>query len=340
MQQVARRMAAALIATSSAFVPGVVRADVNQVRIADSQGLTHLPIRIVVERRLIERHAAALGLPNVSVSLQIVGSGSVVGELLLSGHADLGVSGNVPLFVMVDKTAASHKIRGIMALAKSNQMLLTVDPKIKSIADYGPSDRIAMTEAKVSTYALTLQMAAAKIFGWQQRNKLAPNAMPMSNGDAVTMMLRGATDVKSHFTVLPYSALELASPRVKVVLNSRDIVGYPYTSTAAITTDRFRTSNPTLSPAISAALREAIAFTNDSPREAAEIFLKYEKYPGGMDGLLEAMLGKTGDELTFTSTPRGTAVFAGLMYEDGLLRRKLESWKDAWFDDVWNEAGD
>lgn len=341
MNRVIRTIAAALIGAGSLTVPATLHAEVNQVRVADSQGLTHLPVRILVERKLIEKHAAAMGLSNVTVTFQVVGNGSVVGELLLSGNADLGVSGNVPLFVMADKTASSNtKIRGIMSLAKSNQMLVTVDPKINTIADYGPTDRIAMPEARVSTYALTLQMAAEKAFGKNHRNKYAPNAMPMSNGDAVNMMRAGTTEVKSHFSVLPFTAMELALPQVKVVLNSKDVVGYPYTSTAAITTEQFRKNNPTLAKAITAGLRDAIAFINENPREAAEIFLKYEKYPGGVEALLPAMQGKTPDELSFTSTPKGTAVFANLLFENGVIKRKPESWKDFWFEDVWTEAGD
>ena len=323
----------------AALAAGPTRAEVGQVRIVDFQGLTHLPIRVAFDLHLIEKHAAMLGVPGLTTSFQTVGSGVVMGEMLVSGSADLGVSGTVPLLVLSDKTSGKAKLKGIMALAQSNQLLLTVDPKIRSLTDYGPLDKVAVTEPEVSTYAYTLEIAAAKKFGWEQRRRFEQNLVPMSNGDALNLMMSGATEVKSHFTVLPFTAAEMSRANVRLVLNSKDVVGFPYTSTAAVTTAGFRAANPKVYKAIVEALHDAIDLINSNPKEAAEIFLRHEKYPGGVDALVAGLQGKTPDELKFTSTPVGTSVFADVMYKDGVLKHQLSSWKECWFPEVWNEHG-
>jgi NitT/TauT family transport system substrate-binding protein len=326
-------------AAVSCLLGGSASADALRLRIADSFGLTHLPIRIAVEKKFIESHALALGLGHVTVSLQRVGSGVVVGDLLLSGQVEVGVSGNVPLFLMADRTSGRQRILGVSALAKSNQFLISSDPRLRSLQDYGANDRIAMPEAKVSTYALTLELAAAKAFGWEQRKKFETISVAMPNADAAAAIISGGTEVRSHFTVLPYTAMELASGKAHVVLNSRDVVGAPYTSTAAIATQAFKDSNPTLFKAVTDGLAEAIAFINEHPNQAGEIFLKYEKYPGGLEPLVATIRGQTADALAFTATPSGTQAFTDVLARDGMLKRRPASWKDEWFPNVWTSPG-
>src|SRR5882757_8879506 len=90
------------------------RAETNQVRIGSTFGLAQLPGRLAYEMHFIEKHAKRLGLPDLKVTFQAVSSGIVVSDLLLSGNADVGVGGNVPLFSLWDKTSTAQKVRGIM----------------------------------------------------------------------------------------------------------------------------------------------------------------------------------------------------------------------------------
>jgi NitT/TauT family transport system substrate-binding protein len=315
------------------------RAETNQVRIGSTFGLAQLPGRLAFEKHFIEKHARQMGLPDVQVSFQAASSGIVVSDLLLSRNADIGVGGNVPLFSLWDKTSGPQKVRGIMSFSRGNMFLLTVDPRINSIRDFKDTDRIAMTDVRSTTYSMVIQMAAAKEYGWDQRDRFDQNTVAMANNEALAAMLSARMEVKSHMTILPHSTMELKSAKVRVLLNSKDLLGEPYTTVASFTTERFKQQNPKTYAAVVGGLQEAIDFINHNPREAAEIFVKKEPFGGTLDELVEMMQGRTADELSFNSTPNTTKLFTDFMYKSGTLKHVPGTWKDVWFENNWDKAG-
>ena len=195
----------AVIALTSFISVGAARAEVQVVRIGETFGLTHLPSYIVEDLHLIEKHAAKRGLDGVKVSVTRVGNGNVVTDLLLSGNVEVAITGVIPFMVLWDKTRGPQKVRAIASMSECNVFLFSADPKISTIDDYTTVDRIAMTDVKSTTWALLLQMAAAKKYGWEQRQKFEPLSVAMANGEATAAMLSGKTEVKSHMTMLPFS---------------------------------------------------------------------------------------------------------------------------------------
>ncbi len=335
------RYAYALLAaaTAGAFVPAGASAETNEVRIASTFGLAQLPGRLAYEKHFIEKQAQRLGIPNLKVTFQAVSSGIVVSDLLLSRNADVGVGGNVPLFSLWDKTSGAQKVRGIMSFSRGNMFLLTVDPNIKSIRDFKDTDRIAMTDVRSTTYSMMIQMAAAKEYGWDQRDRFDRITVAMGNNEALAAMLSGRMEIKSHMTILPHSTMELKSGKVRILLNSKDLLGEPYTTVASFATTRFKQENPKAYAAVVSGLQEAIDFINANPRAAAAIYLKNEKYTGTNDELVEMLQGKTPDELSFNSTPNTTKLFTDFMYRSGTLRNLPTSWKDIWFENTWDKPG-
>jgi NitT/TauT family transport system substrate-binding protein len=322
-----------------AFIPAGASAETNEVRIASTFGLAQLPGRLAYEQHFIEKQAQRLGLPNLKVTFQAVSSGIVVSDLLLSRNADVGVGGNVPLFTLWDKTTGPQKVRGIMSFSRGNMFLLTVDPQIESMRDFKDTDRIAMTDVRSTTYSMVIQMAAAKEYGWDQRTKYDRITVAMGNNEALAAMLSGRMEVKSHMTILPHSTMELNSGKVRILLNSKDLLGEPYTTVASFTTTRFKQENPVTYQAVVAGLQEAIDFINTNAAEAADIFLKNEKFTGSRDELVEMLQGKTADELSFNSTPNTTTLFTDFMYKSGTLKNHPASWKDLWFENTWDKSG-
>jgi NitT/TauT family transport system substrate-binding protein len=333
--------AMALMAGVSALVIALAdaRAETNQVRIASTYGLAQLPGRLAFEQGFIEKHAKRLGLTDLKVTFQPVSSGIVVSDLLLSRNADVGVGGNVPLFSLWDKTNGAQKVRGIMSFSRANMFLLTVDPRIKTMRDFTDTDRIAMTDVRSTTYSMVIQMAAAKEYGWDQRTRYDQLTVAMGNNEALAAMLSGRMEVKSHMTILPHSTMELKSGKVRILLNSKELLGDPYTTVVSFATTRFKQDNPTAYTAVVAGLQEAIDFITNKPREAAEIFVKKEPFTGTLDELVEMIQGKTADELSFNSTPNTTELFTDFMVKSGTLRNKPASWKDIWFENTWDKAG-
>ena len=261
--------AIAALAISTAETP--LRAEVTTIRIGETFGLTHLPSYIMVNEKLIEKEAQALGLGPITVELKQVSNGNVVADLMLSGNVEVAMSGVVPFLALWDKVPASRQIKGIAALSDANVFLMTADARIQSIKDYGSRDRIAMTDVKTTTWAILLQMAAEKQFGWEERDKFEPISVPMANGEATAAMLSARTEVLSHMTMLPFSAAERETGKIRAILNSKDILGGPYTATMAFTTQKFHDENPKIYRAIAAAYEKAAIFINENTEKAAEI---------------------------------------------------------------------
>src|SRR5580700_6000334 len=130
--------AAALLSLSS--LP--VRAEVDTVRIAMPYGLGYLPTYIVVDRHLIQQHAAAAGLGDIKVTQRNMASGPVTSDMILANDADIGMGGWGPAFIMWDKTSGANKVRGIMPLSGQSIIMLSIDPRIKTIRDFRDGDKI------------------------------------------------------------------------------------------------------------------------------------------------------------------------------------------------------
>lgn len=97
-----------------------------------------------------------------------------------------------------------------------------------------------MTDVRSTTYSMVIQMAAAKEYGWDQRTKYDRITVAMGNNEALAAMLSGRMEVKSHMTILPHSTMELNSGKVRILLNSKDLLGEPYTTVASFATTRFK----------------------------------------------------------------------------------------------------
>jgi NitT/TauT family transport system substrate-binding protein len=334
MKSVMAAIGVALVIAGSVPPAG---AEVNEVSIASTIGLAQFPGRVASDLKLIEQRAAKLGIPGLKVSYQPVTSGIVVSDLFLSGHADVGIGGNVPMFNLWAKT--NGRVKGIMAFSQGDMFLITCDTHIKSIRDYTDNDRIAMTDLKTTTYAMMLQMKAAKEFGWDSRNKFDGISVAMGDPDGVGAILSCKTDVKSHMTILPQSTVELASGKGHIVFSSEELLGHPYTFVAAFTTMEFRQANPKVYQAIVEGLGDAIRFIKGNPEQAADLYVKEEPYIGTRDTVIELIKGQTPDHFSFTETPNSTKAFMDFMYKSGTIKKTAQSWRDAWFDNVWSLPG-
>ena len=316
---------------------GAVAAEANQVRIVQPYGLVYLPSYVAVDRGLIEKHAKAAGLGEVKVTLTNMASGPAGSDLLLAGDADLSMGGFGPAFVLWDKTRGAQKVRGMMPLSSSSVLVLTTDPRIKTIRDFTDKDRIAVSAVKVTAQAIALQMAAAKEWGWDQRFRLDSLLVTMSNPDAMAAILGGHSEVKTHASIIPFSVIQLESGKVHQVMTSADYLDQGSSTVVMSATARFREGSPKLYAATAAAFEEAIDFIYESPRAAAEIFVAREPQKREL-AWTEAML--TDKKLVeFSATPRGTKKHADFMHAAGTLKNKPDSWKDLFWDNMWSKDG-
>ncbi len=312
-------------------------AEADQVRIVMPYGLAYLPTYVAVDRGLIQKHATAAGLGPIKVTLTHMASGPASSDILLAGDADLAMGGFGPAFILWDKTRGAQRVRAVTPLSGGSIRLLSTDPRIRSIRDFGPNDRIAVSAIKVTAQAIALQMAAAKEWGWDQRFRLDPLLVSMSNPDAMAMLLSGSGEVKTHASILPFSVEEMESGKVHLVMNSDDYLE-PGTSIALLyASARFHDPNPKLYAATAAAFEEAFDFIRDHPREAARIYVAREPQKRDLDWIERMIVDPA--QIRYSSTPRGTRKHAEFMHAAGTLKNKPDSWKDLFWENMWTKDG-
>ena len=325
---------------ASAAVIGLLQpaaAQVPEIRLAKQFSMGYLQLNVMEHRQLIEKHAKALGIPEVKVIWQTFNGPAAINDALLSGQIDIG-SGGVPgLLVVWSKSKGTpQEIRGISALSSQPVLLNTRDPSIGTIKDFKPSDRIAVPAVKVSVQAILLQMEAAKVFGEKEFTKLDTQTVSMTPPDATVALLGGKSEITAVFSVPPFQQQQLEHVGIHTVLNSFDVMGGSSSFTVAWTTAKFRDSNPMLYKALIAALKEATDIINKDKAAAGQLWIEDSK-----SKLTPEMVGKivAGPQVRWTLTPEHTMKFADFMAEVGTLKNKATSWKDYFFPEIYDLNG-
>ena len=333
-----KRISIALIGAFLAFAAAAVTAaETKEVRIVQQFGLSYLPLHVAVDQKLVEKHARNAGLGDIKVTLSKLGSGAAVNDALISGSVDIALGGTTVLMTLWDKTRGRADIRGVMAFCDTPMVITTIDPRVKSIRDYREGDRIAMTAARGTHHSISLQMAAAKEFGMENRTKLDNLTVGMSHPDAMIAMLSGNHEVKSHSATVPFLQQELADKRVRRVLSSYDVAGGRHTLIVAYAANKWKTDNPRTYAATVAALEEAMTFINGNKRAAADIYLKMEKSKMTAEEIFSILQDE--NAIYFSPAPSRVMVWAEYMNKVGLLSNKPASWKDFFFENVHAKPG-
>ena len=324
-----RRLLHIIIAAAAIALPlatSSANAETNEIRIGRQTGLGYLQFHVIEARKLIEKHAKALGLGDVTVTFRKIPSPAGLNDALLSGGIDFSVAGFPPFLTLWDKTRGNQDIRAVAALESQPLLLVTNDPKVKTLRDFGDNDRIAVPTVKLSTQAMFVEMAAEHEFG--KFDALDHLTVSMPHAEAVAALLSGSAGITADFSSTPFQYVELANPKIHTVTSSYEIIGGPVTTTAVWTTAKFANDNPKALQAVFDAVVEATQFIHDHKAEAARIYKKIEN-----DKMSEADLVKMLDdpEQIFSVEPTNTLKMATFMHRIGRLKHEPQSWKDYFF---------
>lgn len=319
--------------------PVPASAESDQVVFADQIGLLYLPLRVVVESKLIEKHAKADGLGDIKVVMRKFSGGGAVNTAILSGNVDIAAGGIPPLLKIWDRTKGTPlEVRAMIALTHMPYKLYSIDPRIKTVADYAndTDSKIAVPSVKVSTQAVTLEMAAEKTFGAGKAFALDPLTMSVPHPQALAAMMSGNLPIKSHFATLPFS-YELAHyPKAHLVFSSYDLVG-PHTGVVLYNTRKWKEANPKLFKAVAEAFYEAHDWIKSHPREAADLFFRTEKTRNTADQIYDMISNPK--EVEYRPDMRGTYVYAEFLHRIGDLKNMPASWKDYCWESVTQLSG-
>src|SRR6187455_606378 len=217
----------------------------NEIRIPrGAGGIGFLPLLVMEKHRLIEKHAAEAGIPDLTVRWVDLGGPSVVNDALLSGAADYAAAGPPAMLTLWDRTRDSIGVAGVAAMTSLPMYLNTNATHLRTVDDLREGDKIAVTAIKVSIPALVMQMYAAAKYGADQATRFDRYTVSMTHADAVVGLLSGATGISAHFASPPFHQRERRDAKIHTVMTSDDVMGGSTTFTMLSTTKKFRDAHP------------------------------------------------------------------------------------------------
>src|SRR6267154_2049062 len=304
-------------------------AEVNEIKIGKQYGLPYIQFVIMEDGKLIEKHARLQGLGDIKVDWATLGGPAQLNDGIISGAIDVAAVGLPNLITMWEKTRTNVKVRAVAGLNFMPLILLTRDPKLKALKDYGEKDRIALPSVKISMQAILLEMAAAREFGEGNYEKLDPMTVSMGHPDAFAALNAG-TEVASHFSSAPFQYRQLKTPGYHQVVSSYDIIG-PHSVSCISMQTRFHDGNPKMVAALLGAMKEATAWIKSDKKAAAESYLRVTK-----DGMpVEELMAMLNDpNIVITIVPKGADKISAFLAKVGRVKVKPDRWQDYYFGDV------
>jgi len=319
--------------------PAILRAQTAlTVNFVQQRGLLYLPVDEMVSGGILQQEATKLGLGKVEATVNTLSGPAPVIDALLSGSADYGTAALPSLLTLWDKTHGTrNEVKAIGTVSNGAMVLYTINPNVKTIADFTEQDRIAVPSLRISFNAMMLEMAAEKI--WNDPHHLDHLMVALGHSDAVAALSAGygRAAITAHIGVQPFTARGLKLPGARVLADSREVFGGPLTQITLLASKQTKEKNPTLFKAVANALDESIKVANADKRAAAILWKKAQNAPESVDELV-ALLDDPGFE--FTSEPHRIAYFAAFLNRIGSMKSKLTDWKELFWETAHHRNGD
>ncbi len=326
-----------LLLLATLTLGATARAEVPEVRIARQFSMGYLQLNVLEHEKLIQKHAALLGIPEVKVTAYKFNGPAAMNDALLSDSIDVVSGSPQGMLTIWSRTRGTpSEIRALSALATLPFMLNTNNPDIKTVDDLAKCNKIAVPSVKVSAQAVSIQKAAATAYGMKDFARYDQYTVSMSPPDSTLALLSGTSEVACNFAVPPYLQQQLQNASIHTVLNSFDVWGKPNTFTTVYMSSKFRAKNPILFKAIYNALQEATARVNAEPATAARYWIEDGESKLPLDFVTSVA---TAPGTRWTMTPEGTEDVASFMYDIGTLKAKPGSWKDYFFPEAYDLSG-
>jgi len=308
------------------------------VRFVQQRGLLYIPVDIMVSGGVLQQEATKLGLGRIEATATALSGPGPVLDAILSGAADYGTAALPSLLTVWERTRGSaNEVKAVGAVSNGAMTLYTINPNVKTLADFGEQDRIAVPTVRLSFNAMMLQMAAEQL--WGDPHRLDHLTVALGHPDAVTALSAGygKASITAHIAVQPFTDRGLKLPGAHVITDSRKVFGGPLTQITLLATKQTKEKNPALFQAVANALEASIRVANADKRQAAALWKEVQKAPESIDDLL-AQLNDPGFE--FTARPQRIGHFAAFLNRVGTLKTKVGDWKELFWETAHHQAGD
>ena len=340
-RRLSRRSAVAAMAGGASLIaaPAIVSAQTPlTVSFVQQRGLLYLPVDMMVTGGVLQQEATRLGLGKVEATARTLSGPSAITDALLSGSANYGAAALPSLLTLWDKTHGTpNEVRAVGTMSNGAMVLYTINPNVKTIADFTDKDRIAVPSVRISFNAMMLEMAAEKL--WNDPHRLDRLTVGLGHADAVAALSAGygSATVTAHIAVQPFTDRGLKLPGAHVVADSREVFGGPLTQVTLLAAKQTRDKDPTLLKAVGNALEASIKMCNADKPAAAALWKKAQNASESVDELL-ALLDDPGFE--FTSQPHRIAYFAAFLQRVGNMKSKVGDWKELFWETAYDQQGD
>src|SRR5215467_15228073 len=287
---ISRREAVATIATGVGLMamPAIVHAQTPlTVKFVQQRGLLYLPVDAMVSGGILQQEATKLGLGKVEATVNTLSGPVPVIDALLSGSADYGTAALPSLLTLWDKTHDTrNEVKAVGTVSNGAMVLYTINPNVKTIADFTEQDRIAVPSVRISFNAMMLEMAAEKI--WNDPHHLDHLTVGLGHSDAVAALSAGygRATITAHIGVQPFTSRGLKLPGAHVLADSREVFGGPLTQITLLATKQTKEKNPTLFKAVAEALEQSIKKANADKKAAAVLWKDAQKASESVDDLV------------------------------------------------------
>src|SRR5437660_11086786 len=126
-----RRLAAsALLAGALVLSALPARAEMAEINVAQQYGISYLPLMLMEEKKLIEKHAKAAGV-DVKVGWAKFAGGNVMNDALLSGSLQFASGGVGPLVTLWARTRGNLDVRSVGELNSMPLSLVKLNTNVK-----------------------------------------------------------------------------------------------------------------------------------------------------------------------------------------------------------------
>jgi NitT/TauT family transport system substrate-binding protein len=248
--------------------------------------------------------------PNTKIQWRIVNSGASVREAVIANQGQLGSLGLPPFLVGWDK---GMDWRVLLASSRADSWLVALNPKFKSLKDFGPNDKIGVV-APDAQQAIVLRKAALEQLG--NAHALDHNLIAIGSADGEQALLSG--QLAAQLSSSPFQEREIAAGG-HIILHTSDIFG-PVGAGLIAVPQSFYNQYPNFTKTIYKDFVDVTSYVASHHTEAAH-YLASDKASGGGGTAAQFKTLLDNTNLTFETTPSGLIAYAQFMKSIGLISK-------------------
>lgn len=223
----------------------------NTFTIAEQFGIAYAPLNIMKELGILEEK-----LPGVAIEWKQFGGPTAIREGMLNGEIDFGFMGVSPVLIGIDNGMEWKYATAI----SSNQVAIVTDkPELNSLADFSPSDKIAILSPGCTQHVILCMLAEKEL---SDARSLDNQTVSMTHPDAANALIAD-TEIAAHVSTPPYIQEEL-SHGMHTIATGEEIMGEPFTFISGVAMTAFHENHRDWYDAFLEALEESIDYINNN----------------------------------------------------------------------------